>query len=53
MNSLNNFKDEFVEGEFIHSEEKAVPSTLLDLTDALKEIHGSLQKHLRSGAESN
>jgi len=47
MNSLNNFKDEFVEGEFIHSEEKAVPSTLLDLTDTLKEeIHGSLQKPL-------
>ena len=47
INSLDNFKDEFVEGEFIQSEETAVPSTLLDLTDALKEeIHSSLQKPL-------
>jgi prolyl 4-hydroxylase len=45
----NNFDDEFVEGNFIQSEEVDVPSRLFELSDELKsKIHNSLQKSLES-----
>ncbi len=45
----NNFDDEFVEGNFIQSEEIDVPSRLFELSDELKsKIHNSLQKPLES-----
>jgi len=46
-------KDEFVSGNFIHSDSKEVPSTLLELNDDLKkEIHESLKRPLEKWSGS-
>ena len=48
------FKEEFVAGNFIQSDETNVPSELLDLTDDLRnEIHASLQGPLEEWSQCN
>ena len=45
----DDFSDEFVEGNFIQSDEADVPSRLFELTDELKDkIHNSLQEPMES-----
>ena len=48
------FKEEFVAGNFIQSDETNVPSELLDLTDDLRsEIHASLKGPLEEWSQCN
>ncbi len=48
------FKDEFVTGNFINSELKRVPSSLLELNDELKnEIHKSLKEPLEEWSNTS
>jgi prolyl 4-hydroxylase len=50
----DNFTDEFVAGGFIQSDVSEVPSSLLDLTDDLRQdIHSSLKKPLEEWSQSN
>ena len=53
-NNKDRMKDEFVSGNFIHSNLKEVPSTLLELNDDLKkEIHEALKKPLETWSGSS
>ena len=48
------FKDEFVAGNFIQSDLSNVPSSLLDLTDDLRQnIHSALKKPLEKWSQNN